>query len=150
MCAQQTRVLWNTDAQDRILYCERFLEFVVDLLAQLPTRRFFHALLADSQFIVTCKLSHLFAMRELADGKSDSGDGSAPAVDGPGKLFAQLVEQVNFYAHYEIDLETGAALSDNQLMTNYLAKMQNLQHVAFKFFPVRALLSAVHALRQVM
>lgn len=37
-----------------LLYCERFLEFLVDLLSQLPTRRFVHALLEDRAVLVKC------------------------------------------------------------------------------------------------
>ena len=34
-------------------YCERMLELLTDLEAQLPTRRFFNTLLDNSHFIVS-------------------------------------------------------------------------------------------------
>ncbi len=39
--------------EDTVSYCERFLELVTDLVAQLPTRRFFNTLMASSHLIVS-------------------------------------------------------------------------------------------------
>lgn len=44
---------------DVVRYCERFLEFVMDLEALLPTRRFFNTLLDDCHLVVRCQLSNL-------------------------------------------------------------------------------------------
>ena len=51
------------DAVDRqaLLYCERSVELFTDLLSQLPTRRFTHAVLEDKAVLVKCKLSRLHA-----------------------------------------------------------------------------------------
>jgi len=43
--------------EEKVQYAERFLEFMIDLMAQLPTRRFFHLLLDDSHLIPHCRLS---------------------------------------------------------------------------------------------
>lgn len=40
-------------------YCERFLEFLVDLESLLPTRRFFNALLHNSHLLTRARLSAL-------------------------------------------------------------------------------------------
>lgn len=48
---------------DLLRYCERFIEFLIDLEALLPTRRFFNTVLDDCHVIVRCKLSNL-AKRE--------------------------------------------------------------------------------------
>ena len=45
--------------KDRIYYCERFLELMIDIEAQLPTRRFFNVLMDSSHLIVRSKLSTL-------------------------------------------------------------------------------------------
>ena len=45
--------------QDQIHYCERFIELVVDLEAQLPTRRFFNTLMDDAHVVVQSCLSPL-------------------------------------------------------------------------------------------
>lgn len=54
-----------------VRYCERFLEFVIDLEALLPTRRFFNTVLDDSHLVVRCYISTLIRRPE-------------------GKLFAQV------------------------------------------------------------
>ena len=40
--------------EDTVSYCERFLELMTDLVAQLPTRRFFNTLMDSSHLIVSC------------------------------------------------------------------------------------------------
>ena len=42
-----------------LLYCERFVEFLVDLLSQAPTRRFVRTLLEDRAILVKCRLAPL-------------------------------------------------------------------------------------------
>ena len=40
-------------SEDAVSYCERMLELLTDLEAQLPTRRFFNTLLDSCHFIVS-------------------------------------------------------------------------------------------------
>ncbi|KAL3651733.1 hypothetical protein CASFOL_004735 [Castilleja foliolosa] len=56
-----------------LLYCERFMEFLIDLLSQLPTRRLIRPLVAAVAVVSKCHLSDL-------------------CRHDKGKLFAQLVE----------------------------------------------------------
>ncbi|KAJ8912547.1 hypothetical protein NQ315_006618 [Exocentrus adspersus] len=57
---------------DKVHYCERFLELITDLEALLPTRRFFNTVLDDCHLVVRCQLSalikrpegHLFSQRK--------------------------------------------------------------------------------------
>lgn len=42
-----------------VRYCERFLEFIIDLEALLPTRRFFNTVLDDSHLVVRCLIAPL-------------------------------------------------------------------------------------------
>jgi intron-binding protein aquarius len=44
---------------DKVHYCERFLELMIDLEALLPTRRFFNTVLDDCHLVTRCKLSQL-------------------------------------------------------------------------------------------
>ena len=46
-------------SQDKVHYCERFLELMIDLEALLPTRRFFNTVLDDCHLVTRCKLSDL-------------------------------------------------------------------------------------------
>lgn len=45
--------------EDIVKYCERFLEFLIDLESLLPTRRFFNTVLDDSHVVVRCAISNL-------------------------------------------------------------------------------------------
>ena len=45
--------------EEKVLYCERFVEFLIDVEAQLPTRRFFNALMDDSHIVTISQLSNL-------------------------------------------------------------------------------------------
>lgn len=92
------------------LYCQRFIEFVIDLESQLPLRRFFHALMDYSHFIEQCQLS------ELARNKSPEGH-----------LFDQLVELLSLYSKFDIDLMTGDQRSATETMKNHEQQILALQ-----------------------
>ena len=98
-------------------YCERCLELLVDLLAQLHTRRFLRTLLDDMHVLERCSLSQLSVARGAAD----------------AKLFNQLLELLRFYLGFEIQDQTGEALSDSQMQTRHLQKMHVLQRLAYKY-----------------
>lgn len=110
----------------KITYCERFVEFLIDLISQLPTRRFFRTLLEDSHVIIHCRLAPLYKMPE-------------------GSLFKKLIDILKFYqgilsdslGHdwltllgFEINDFTGEALTDNDMISLHYSKMQNLQVLA--------------------
>lgn len=56
-----------------LLYCERGVELLTDLLSQLPTRRFVHTLLEDKAVLIKCKLSALHAHPQGAHAPSPLG-----------------------------------------------------------------------------
>lgn len=60
--------------RQRLLYCERFVELLIDLLSQLPTRRFVRTLLEDRAILVKARLSPLFSHPE----------GGTPLLYSPG------------------------------------------------------------------
>lgn len=100
---------------DKVKYCERFLEFLIDIESLLPTRRFFNTLLDSLHVISKCKLSPLLNRAE-----------------SEGKLFAQLLDILEFYARFEIDDNSGEPLSDADVTTLHYANMDALQKAAFK------------------
>ena len=51
MCSSPL-LLPGSVSEDAVSYCERVLELLTDLEAQLPTRRFFNTLLDNSHFLV--------------------------------------------------------------------------------------------------
>uniref|UniRef100_A0A1D2ABG5 Intron-binding protein aquarius n=2 Tax=Auxenochlorella protothecoides TaxID=3075 RepID=A0A1D2ABG5_AUXPR len=100
------------------LYLERFVEFLTDLLSQLPTRRFVHALLDDRAVLVKCTLSPLC-----------SGRGQQ------GVLFAQLVDLFRFYSGFPIADHTGEALGEEEVVAAHYERIQALQRLFFRHVP---------------
>jgi len=101
---------------DRVHYCERFAELMVDLLSQLPTRRFFRPLFEDVRFVTRCKMSAL-------------------ANHPGGILFGQLLDFLRFYEGFEVDDFTGHPLTEEGVAVTQCARIRNLQRVLFKNFP---------------
>ncbi|KAI8086379.1 P-loop containing nucleoside triphosphate hydrolase protein [Halteromyces radiatus] len=98
-----------------LMYCERFFELLIDLEAQLPTRRFFNTLLDDHQIVVLCKLAP-FIRRDNKD----------------VELMKQLLENLAFYAKFEINDQTGLALTDLDMTEQHSAQLIQLQHIIFR------------------
>ncbi|CAH1406700.1 unnamed protein product [Nezara viridula] len=103
-------------APEVIHYCERFLEFLIDLEASLPTRRFFNALLDDCQLVLRCRVSALPRREE-------------------GHLFSQLLDTLKFYARFEINDITGDPLTDAQMSQMHYDSINFLQKVVFSKYP---------------
>jgi intron-binding protein aquarius len=97
-------------------YCERFVELLTDLLSQLPTRRFTSALLEDRAVLVKCRMSRLF-------------------THPSGRLFAQLVDLLSFYAAFPIDAHTGDALGEEAVTAAHYERVAQLQRLAFRHVP---------------
>ena len=95
---------------DAASFCEHFLLLVIDLEALLPTRRFFNLVMDDSKLVVKSSMSCLSQRPE-------------------GKLFGQLLDQVKFYARFEISDETGDPLDDKQMMAIHYDRITSLQQV---------------------
>ncbi|XP_071786990.1 RNA helicase aquarius-like [Asterias amurensis] len=100
---------------NKVHYCERFVELMTDLEAQLPTRRFLNVVLDDSHVVVRCRLSHLNKRHE-------------------GKLFTQLLDMLTFYTGFEISDSTGTALTDHEMTDLHYDRMSSLQRAAYKLF----------------
>ncbi|EHA8590451.1 RNA helicase aquarius [Cocos nucifera] len=99
-----------------VLYCERFMEFLIDLLSQLPTRRFLKPVVADVAVVAKCHLSALYTHEK-------------------GRLFAQLVDLLQFYEGFEIDDHVGMQLSDDDVLLAHYSRLQAFQLLAFKQVP---------------
>ncbi|XP_037949503.1 RNA helicase aquarius [Teleopsis dalmanni] len=97
-------------------YCERFLEFMIDLEALLPTRRFFNTVLDDCHLLVRAQISNLVQRSE-------------------GRLFSQLLEKLKFYTRFEINDVTGDSLTDHDMTQLHYKKITSLQRAAFAKFP---------------
>ncbi|KAJ7534618.1 hypothetical protein O6H91_13G103100 [Diphasiastrum complanatum] len=99
-----------------LLYCERFVEFLIDLLSQLPTRRFVRAIVEDSAIVVKCRMSALYQHPR-------------------GRLFGQLVDLLRFYQGFEINEQTGTQLNDDDVLRSHCSRVYALQLLAFKQVP---------------
>ncbi|KAJ3709379.1 hypothetical protein LUZ61_013084 [Rhynchospora tenuis] len=99
-----------------VLYCERFMEFLIDLLSQLPTRRFLRPLVADVGVVAKSHLSTLYTHEK-------------------GRLFAQLVDLLQFYEGFEIDDHFGTQLSDDDVLLAHYSRLYAFQLLAFKQVP---------------
>ncbi|KAG0314080.1 hypothetical protein BGZ99_008372 [Dissophora globulifera] len=121
----------ENDESDKIAYCERFMEFLIDLEAQLPTRRYFNTLIEDHQIVAICKLS------DLANNKNS------------GTLFSQLLEILAFYTGFEINSQTGLALTKEEMTEIHASKLTKLQRLAFTYFNAELLDLAMTNLRAI-
>ena len=100
--------------EEKIHFCERFLELLIDLEAQLPTRRFFNILVDDSHIVVRSRLSPLAQRKE-------------------GHLFKQLLDMLQFYAGFEISDQLGEALSDREMTIQHYEQISSLQVLSLIF-----------------
>lgn len=98
------------------LFCERFLELMIDLISQLPTRRFFHLILQDTHLVVRARMSEIPHIPE-------------------GRLFCQLLDILEFYEFFEIDNYTGVALTHDQMSLLHCDRLFSFQRLCFKWYP---------------
>ncbi|KAI8808929.1 intron-binding protein aquarius-like protein [Cladochytrium replicatum] len=118
-------------SSDTVLYCERFIELVIDLLSQLPTRRFFNTLV-DDHLLVDISFSSGLAERgrnalsrpydELAVENNTNSSGAA---------FFNMLFTLEFYARFEISDTTGEALKSDEILHEHYLKVRRLQKLAF-------------------
>ena len=99
--------------RDAVRFCERFIEFTIDVLSQLPTRRFVRTILDARQVLVKARMMPLFS-------------------HAAGKLYSQLVDLFKFYQSFEIDDHAGTALSDEDVESKHYDRLLMLQRLCFK------------------
>lgn len=100
----------TADHHQQIAFCNQSLELLTDLTAQLPTRRFFNLLLSDHLILPVCTTSSLIK---------------------DNHLFAHLVENLDFYHHFEVDEFSGEAFSPEEITRMHYSKLMSLQKLAF-------------------
>jgi intron-binding protein aquarius len=108
----------SDDLTSTIYFLERFCDFLIDLLSQLPTRRFLNTVLDDMHVVVRCKKSALYT-----------------SSASKGNLFRQLVDRIDSYSHFEIHDQSGKALSAQDVMAAYNTRLHKVQQVAYGSFP---------------
>jgi intron-binding protein aquarius len=101
--------------KDNLLYSERFLELLIDLQSQLPTRRYINSLLQDL---------HLLSAIHLSPTYHDEENG----------LFRDLHNLLEHYTCFPIDDQTGQQLSLMEYHEAHHSSLAKLQRVALKNF----------------
>lgn len=81
--------------------------------ALLPTRRWFNTVLDDSHLVVSCHLSSLMQREK------------------EGHLFCQLLDMLKFYTGFEINDQTGNALTEKEMTTLHYDRITSLQVHAY-------------------
>lgn len=94
------------------------LEFLSDLLSQLPTRRYVNSLLQDLHLLPTIKLSPFYN-------------------DEDNALIRELSALVSHYTYFTIDDQTGVQHNTTEAYDRHCAELAKLQRVALKNFPDR-------------
>ncbi|KAI8907762.1 hypothetical protein DFJ77DRAFT_475234 [Powellomyces hirtus] len=121
---------------DAVTYCERFLELMIDLEAQLPTRRHFNLLMHDHLVVPICDSSALakrgrtFLRQHRDISLTIPSDWGARGSES-GALFVQLLDRLKYYAWFEIDDFTGAALNSTDTDRAHYQQLRQLQKLAF-------------------
>lgn len=97
------------DIGEQELFVARCLEFFLDLLSQLPTRRFFNALLDDCHFIVRLQRASAWSLVSL---------------------FHRLVAAIDDLMHFEIEDQSGKALTRSEVMAAHWSRLHTVQEAA--------------------
>ena len=105
-------------------FCAYYLEFIVDLLAQLPTRRFVRALLGDANIFVKANLT----INEMMSDEDGNNGGNI-------KLLKQLLEMAKDFYDFEVDDHTGDALSEEEIEARRSKVTHAFQRLLFKHWP---------------
>lgn len=105
----------------RTTYIETFLEFVISMLSQLPTRRYTLMVLKDYNFSA---ILHLHVSDKHFDLSSLSPSSVVSNID-------QLVDLTHYYLDFPINEFTGEALTNAQQWKLHGSKVANLQQIAF-------------------
>ncbi|EER18194.1 conserved hypothetical protein [Perkinsus marinus ATCC 50983] len=97
-----------------MMYMERFIEFLIDLQSQLPTRRFTRPLLHDRMFVDRAKAY------DIVKSNADSL-----------KLFMQLIDILDFYENFEVNDYTAEHLDKTHVEQRLYFSHDHFRQVCF-------------------
>ncbi|OAP55227.1 hypothetical protein AYL99_10927 [Fonsecaea erecta] len=103
-----------THSQEMV-YCERFLEFLIDLTSQLPTRRYTNALLKDVNIIPVIRTSKLFEREDAV-------------------LLHDLTSLLEHFQSFAIDELGGTEERHDGSRRAHYQSLEKLQRVALQHF----------------
>ncbi|EKX72358.1 conserved hypothetical protein [Theileria equi strain WA] len=99
----------------RIMLCENYLEFIIDLLSQLHTRRVMKPIFGSKLILIRCRQSSLHGHVE-------------------GLLFKGLVEILNFYLRFYIHEELGTPLDYPTVTEMYYERIESFLKLCYTKF----------------
>ena len=109
---------------DDLRYCERFLELLVDLESQLPTRRYVNTLLKDLNLLPVLRLSQLYRSPDNA-------------------LFRDFYNLLKHFVNFAIDDYSGQALSPQAVYDIHCQELAHLQRTSMKHFREKLMILAL-------
>lgn len=109
---------------DSVRYCERFMELLVDLESQLPTRRYVNTLLKDLNLLTVIRLSKMFN-------------------DERNALFRDFYSLLRHFVNFSIDDYSGHVQSAQDAHNIHYQELAQLQRVAIKHFKEKLTLLAL-------
>ncbi|EDO05275.1 hypothetical protein BBOV_I001910 [Babesia bovis T2Bo] len=112
-------------AMQRLMLCENYMEFIIDLLSQLNTRRIVKPLIDAKLILVRCRQTPLHDHLE-------------------GSLFKHMLRIFDFYMHFYIDEELGTPLDFDKVMERYYNRFDSFQRICFSKFSDDPVLKTVH------
>lgn len=101
----------DTIDSDTHQYVETFLEFLIDLLSQLPTRRFLNTLLDDLHISVILKMSTIF----------HSGSSN----------YVKLLQKLENFIYFPFQDHTGKSLSYSDVVSLHYLRINKLQKILY-------------------
>lgn len=114
----------ETFTKDILLYSERFLEFIIDLECQLPTRRYLNFLILDMQLVACIRLSVVYMAEESL-------------------VLRRQTEMLQSLVNVAVDDHTGLPLSIDEFNQQHSERLTNLQEICFEHFRDKLALLAV-------
>ncbi|KAI1613547.1 P-loop containing nucleoside triphosphate hydrolase protein [Exophiala viscosa] len=105
----------KVESTQEVVYCERFLELLVDLVSQLPTRRYTNPLLLDLNILAVIRTSKLYEREDAA-------------------LFRDLTSLLDHFQSFAID-DTGSSEAGHEgVRKSHYEALAGLQRVALQHF----------------
>jgi intron-binding protein aquarius len=102
-------------AVENATYCERFLEFLIDLVSQLPTRRYVNTLIKDLNLLPVLKISKMFE-------------------DERNSLIRDQTKLLQHFIEFPIDDQGGQSFKSKASYEAHCQAISKLQNVAMKHF----------------
>lgn len=109
---------------ENLLYCERFMELLVDLESQLPTRRYVSTLLKDLNLLSIIRLSQLYREPENA-------------------LLRDFHSLLKHFVEFAIDDYSGEALTPQGVYDRHCRELAQLQRTSMKLYKEKLMILAL-------